>query len=75
MTLDVKEGKQKLEQLTRWLERGHPSASASQHECLSEMGARPSHRRRLVLLWGLGWTSRDIRCFSGVDPHEAGSSM
>ena len=39
MTLDVKEGKQKLEQLTRWLERGHPSASASQREGLSEMGA------------------------------------
>ena len=35
--LDAKQGEQKLEQLARWLERDHPSASASLREGLSEM--------------------------------------
>ena len=37
MKLDAKQGEQKLEQLARWLERDHPSASASLREGLSEM--------------------------------------
>ena len=37
MKLDAKQGEQKLEQLGRWLERDHPSASASLREGLSEM--------------------------------------
>ena len=35
--MDAKQGEQKLEQLARWLERDHPSASASLREGLSEM--------------------------------------
>ena len=37
MKLDAKQGEQKIEQLARWLERDHPSASASLREGLSEM--------------------------------------
>ena len=42
MKLDAKQGEQKLEQLARWLERDHPSASASLREGLSEMFTQPA---------------------------------
>ena len=52
MKLDAKQGEQKLEQLARWLERDHPSASASLRErlvfppwILSVGGDDPAHVR------------------------------
>ena len=53
MKLDAKQGEQKLEQLARWLERDHPSASASlprrPQRDVHDQPARPPPRLRKCL--------------------------